>query len=138
MKLAFADTLYWVAIVRPRDPWRQQAVDARAQLGRVHLVTTDEVLTEFVNTLSVGGEYLRGLAARMVQTIQLDPNAIVCAQSRQSFNSGLRLFEQRPDKGYSLTDCISMAVMKDMLITEVLTNDHHFTQEGFTVLIPAV
>jgi len=30
-----------------------------------------------------------------------------------------------------------MAVMKDMLINDVLTNDHHFTQEGFTVLIPA-
>jgi predicted nucleic acid-binding protein len=44
------------------------------------------------------------------------------------------LYEQRPDKAYSLTDCISMQVMRREGLTEVLTNDHHFIQEGFRVL----
>jgi len=86
VKPVFADTLYWVAVTRPGDPWKQRALDARARLGKVHLVTTDEVLTEFVNALSNGTAYLRGQAARMVQTILLDPGVIVCAQSRQSFS----------------------------------------------------
>ena len=28
-----------------------------------------------------------------------------------------------------------MNTMRQMNLTEVLTNDHHFTQEGFTILI---
>lgn len=45
------------------------------------------------------------------------------------------LYEQRLDKGYSLVDCISINVVRDRGITEVLTNDHHFEQEGFASLI---
>jgi predicted nucleic acid-binding protein len=37
----------------------------------------------------------------------------------------------RPDKGYSLTDCISMQTMRKEGLTEVLTKDRHFEQEGF-------
>jgi predicted nucleic acid-binding protein len=44
-------------------------------------------------------------------------------------------YEGREDKEYSLTDCISMNVMDSHRLTEALTNDHHFEQEGFTVLI---
>jgi predicted nucleic acid-binding protein len=53
----------------------------------------------------------------------------------QSFLSGLALYEARPDKEYSLTDCISMNAMRAAGITEVLTDDDHFTQEGFTKLL---
>ena len=42
---------------------------------------------------------------------------------------------RRTDKDYSLIDCISMNACRQEGITEVLTNDHHFSQEGFTVLI---
>jgi len=42
----------------------------------------------------------------------------------------------RLDKGYSLTDCRSMAALRALGVSEVLTNDHHFTQEGFTILFP--
>jgi len=49
---------------------------------------------------------------------------------------GLTLYEARPDKVYSLTDCISMQVMRREGLTDVLTNDHHFTQEGFHILFP--
>jgi predicted nucleic acid-binding protein len=51
--------------------------------------------------------------------------------------SWLNLFEDRPDKGYSLTDCMSMQVMRRDGLTEVLTNDHHFSQEGFRILFPS-
>lgn len=47
---------------------------------------------------------------------------------------GLTLFKNRFDKGYSLTDCISMMTMKKLNIVEVLTHDKHFTQEGFVIL----
>lgn len=47
----------------------------------------------------------------------------------------LQLYESRPDRTYSLVDCISMNAMREEGITDALTNDHHFTQEGFTILI---
>jgi len=58
----------------------------------------------------------------------------VVPQSRETFLSGMELYRQRPDKGYSLTDCISMQSMRQKGITAELTNDRHFEQEGFRAL----
>jgi uncharacterized protein len=58
----------------------------------------------------------------------------VIPQSRESFLAGIALYDARPDKEYSLTDCISMQTMRREGLTEVLTNDRHFEQEGFRAL----
>ena len=55
-------------------------------------------------------------------------------QSRQGFLDGLDLYEARPDKGYSLADCISMQIMRREGLMDVLTNDRHFEQEGFRAI----
>jgi predicted nucleic acid-binding protein len=47
----------------------------------------------------------------------------------------LTLYERRPDKQYSLVDCISMNVMRQRNVQEILTNDRHFSQEGFVRLL---
>jgi predicted nucleic acid-binding protein len=39
------------------------------------------------------------------------------------------------DKGYSLTDRMSMVVCRQLDIPEVLTHDRHFLQDGFTILL---
>jgi uncharacterized protein len=61
----------------------------------------------------------------------------IIPQSAASFEAGFSLYRVRLDKGYSLTDCISMCTMKNGGITEVLTNDVHFEQEGFRALLRA-
>ena len=135
MRLVFADTLYWGAALHPRDQYRAQVIAARGALGEIHLVTTDEVLTELLDGMAQRGTHLRQAAARAVRKILTDQRVTVHPQSRESFLAGLRLYEQRDDKGYSLVDCISMTTMRRLRISEVLTNDHHFTQEGFTVVL---
>ena len=135
MKSAFADAVYWIAIARPNDPWSQAANSAKTALGAVQLVTTDEVLTEFLAALSKGGPHLRRTAVEMVRAILSNTNVKVVPQSRESFEKGLARYEARSDKEYSLQDCISMNVMESETIAEVLTNDRHFSQEGFTVLM---
>jgi len=135
MKTVFADTLYWVAIVHPHNQWHDAAERARSLLGNVRLLTTDEVLAEFLTLLSRYGENVRRQAARMARTILDNPNVKVIPQSRDSFLRGVELYEQRLDKEYSLTDCISMNAMKSESVTDVLTNDEHFVQESFNVLI---
>jgi len=135
MKQVFVDTHYWLAVVRPDDQHKEAARRARSFLGNVILVTTDEVLTEFLAALSSHGEMLRCHAARVVRKILADPNVRVMPQTRDSFLDGVELYEKRPDKKYSLTDCISMNTMWSQSIGEILTKDHHFTQEGFTVFM---
>jgi len=55
--------------------------------------------------------------------------------TRNEFLKGLELYASRLDKGYSLTDCISMNICREFDITEILTHDHHFEQEGFRILL---
>ena len=81
-----------------------------------------------------GPERMRRKAMTHAQRILDDPGVRVVPQSRESFLSGMALYGARPDKGYSLTDCISMQTMRRVGLTEVLTNDRHFEQEGFRAL----
>jgi predicted nucleic acid-binding protein len=69
-----------------------------------------------------------------MRDIRTDPQVVVLPQTRADFDAALALYEARPDKAYSLTDCRSMVALRALGVSEVLTNDHHFTQEGFTVL----
>ncbi|MEK7403629.1 MAG: type II toxin-antitoxin system VapC family toxin [Acidobacteriota bacterium] len=135
MTTVFADTVYWIATVRPEDPWAASANRARQLVGAIRLVTTDEVLIEFLTALSGGGQRAREQAVRMVRALMAHPGVEVIAQSRESFLRGLALYEARRDKDYSMTDCISMDRMRERSISAVLTNDRHFSQEGFAVLM---
>jgi predicted nucleic acid-binding protein len=132
----FADTFYWLALARPRDSWHAAARRWAAANPSTPLVTTDEVLTEFLNGLAGVGPAGRAYAAATVGDIRSDPQTVVLPQTRADFDAALALYEARPDKGYSLTDCRSMLAMRSLGLTEALTHDHHFTQEGFTILFP--
>jgi uncharacterized protein len=55
----------------------------------------------------------------------------VIPQSRATFLLGAELFSARPDKGYGLINRISMQTMYREGLTDVLTSDRHFEQEGF-------
>lgn len=135
MRNVFADTHYWIALASPNDEWHEAAESVGTRLGITRLTTTDEVLIEFLAYFSSKGSYWRETALRLVKMTMANPNVTVVQQTRDSFNSGLGLFEQRFDKAYSLTDCISMQTMRQQNLREVLTHDHHFTQEGFIILL---
>jgi predicted nucleic acid-binding protein len=98
------------------------------------IVTTDEVLTEYLTFFSTASEPFRRRAADGVEGLLRSSVVRVIPQSRESFRAGLQLYRARPDKGYSLVDCISMQTMRREGLTEVLTNDRHFEQEGFRAL----
>lgn len=136
MNRVFVDAVYWIARTDQRDQWREVAIVAYNRLGRdTQLVTTEEVLTEFLTHLSSGGPELRRRAAIAVRRIMSDPNIEVVHQTHESFMDGLDRYASRLDKGYSLQDCVSMNIMESEGIVEVLTNDRHFDQEGFAILM---
>ena len=45
------------------------------------------------------------------------------------------LFKKYSDKHFSFTDCTSFVIMRHLNIIEAFTNDHHFKQIGFTILL---
>ena len=81
-------------------------------------------------TIDIHAHIVVPQAAKLAQ-----PNIEVMPQDRAGFEQGLVLYRARLDKGYSLTDCVSMNTMRACGITECLTHDHHFEQEGFTILL---
>jgi predicted nucleic acid-binding protein len=133
MRRIFADTLYWVAITHRKDQWHQAAVKASRSLAGCHFVTTDEILTEVLAAFCEAGPMLRQRAAALVRKLHNKATVTIHPQTRDTFFSGLALYEARPDKGYSLTDCISMATMRSEGISEVLSRHGHLKQEGFAV-----
>lgn len=134
MNSVFADTSYWIALANPRDEHHQRALELSGTLHSSIIVTTDEVLVEFLNFCAFNSQ-LRMVAAVVVQDIlSAAPQVRVIPQTRASFFAGLELYRSRPDKGYSLTDCISIQAMRHESILDALTNDRHFQQEGFRAL----
>lgn len=132
----FAGTFWWIALANPKDAWHAQAIAWQASHPNARFVTTEEILSEVLTWFAANGPAGRALASAMVRDILSDPTTQVLPQASADFMGALTLYEARPDKDYSLTDCRSMVAMRTLAITEVLTNDHHFTQEGFTVLFP--
>ncbi len=128
MKLVFADTLYWIALFVPGDSWSEAA--SAVDLSGASLVTTEEVLSEFLTAVSSRGERTRRLRVWLSVKYSQTQALRLSFQSRESFLAGLYLYEKRPDKEYSLADCISMNVMRQKQIQEILTHDRHFSQEG--------
>ncbi|WP_295430117.1 PIN domain-containing protein [uncultured Thiodictyon sp.] len=135
MRRLFADTFYWIAVLNPRDQAHARAIALSKMLQPAQIITTDEVLIEFLNYFAERGDFQRRAAARMVERMHADRTLHVLPQTRDGFLTGLRLYRARPDKGYSLTDCISMEMMRREGLTEVLTDDAHFAQEGFVCLL---
>jgi uncharacterized protein len=132
MKPIFADTSYFVAFAGPSDRFHAQAVALSANLlGRV--ITTEYVLVETGGLLSRPED--RPTFVNLVRDLESEPAFHIVPASRTLFRAGFELFTNRPDKNWSLVDCISFVVMKQRRLTDALTTDHHFVQAGFKALI---
>ncbi len=135
MNRLFCDTLYFTALVNPKDQWHQSAIKIEPLVETVNLVTTEEVLIELLNFYSEFGSRMRFEVSGYVRQLLLNPKFEIVGRGEMSFLIALELYDSRLDKGYSLTDCISMNVCNELSIKDVLTHDHHFQQEGFTILL---
>ena len=127
----FVDTGAWFAYINASDPDHQRVREFLDKYpGR--LVTSTYVFDETVTltqarlghrrALAVGGTLLEPAVVEMIHVTPADEKA------------AWNLFEKRPDKSYSFTDCTSFVVMRRQKIVKAVTLDDHFSQEGFTVV----
>ncbi|MFP4009888.1 MAG: type II toxin-antitoxin system VapC family toxin [Spirulinaceae cyanobacterium] len=135
MRRVFADTGYWVALLNPRDQLHRKARDLSSTMGLLYIFTSEMVLTEVLNDFSKRGDFFREVAIQLIESLYNHPNVTVIQQSSQQFKDGLLLYKQRPDKEWSLTDCVSFKIMEEYTIMEALAYDKHFEQAGFKALL---
>ena len=137
MNTVFADTCYWIALLNPNDKLHQKAlVQEKVCIQKdSQIVTSDMVLVEFLNGMSKSGKYMRQATVGMINELVNDRRVEVVPQTRLQFQNALNLYESRLDKDWSVTDCASFQIMKEKRIQESLTNDHHFEQAEFTILL---
>jgi len=131
----FLDTAYAIALSSPNDEFHAAAVTLAAELEAqgTRMVTTSAVLLEIGNALSK--LHYRQAAIELLSALRSDPSVETVPLSDRLFERALRLFSERLDKEWGLTDCVSFVVMQDRSLTSALTTDEHFQQAGFRVLL---
>lgn len=130
--MIFADTVYFLGLLNAADQWHRQAARLTKSLKRP-LVTSSWVLLETGNSLHAPP--WRIVFATFLSRLRRAGDLEIVPATQEWFDRGTRLFEARPDKEWSLTDCISFLIMEEKKIHEALTSDHHFEQAGFVALL---
>jgi predicted nucleic acid-binding protein len=131
----FVDSAHYIAALLPKDRLHEAAIDTANALRGSDFVTSDAVMMEVLAYVCERGANARDRAVRLVRLLRADTGTLVVPQTREPFDAGLDLYARRPDKGYSLTDAISMVICDGHGITQVLTHDRQFEQEGYEILL---
>ena len=132
MRCVFADTSFYAAVIGNRDKHHEQAMDfIRGYRGMI--LTTDFIVVELGNFLFRTPD--RSFFASVARELEADNNTTVLEAKHEHVADSIRLYGQREDKSWSLTDCISFVVMQEHGLTEALTADRHFEQAGFVPLL---
>ena len=134
MKRVFADTSYFIAVIVPND-----ALHVRAQAWAdesPRLLTTSWVMAELAAYLAAPAN--RPLFGKVLAALRTSPLVEIVPATQDHFDRAVELYAARPDKAWSLVDCISFIVMQREGLTDALSADHHFTQAGFNAVLAEV
>lgn len=127
----FCDSFALIAWINMRDSFHPQ-VDAWFSSNTGKIVTTEWILVELADAMSK--PIFRSAAVNLISRLRNDHQFDVIPTGAALSAAGLKLYAARPDKEWSLTDCISFEVMATRGLTEALTADRHFEQAGFRAI----
>jgi predicted nucleic acid-binding protein len=133
----FVDTAGWGSLADRKQPFHSLATGfyrAARRQGR-KIVTTNYVLVELVALLSSPIRMPRLAAITVVEDVRASPYVEVIHVDPTLDMEAWQFLRNRPDKEWSLVDCVSFVVMSKRGILEALTTDHHFEQAGFVRLL---
>lgn len=98
------------------------------------LLTTNYVLAELM-PLTHARRLKRENALNFLKTLIILPRLELIWIDESHHNQAVELLENRLDKTYSLCDAVSFILMRERKVSEALTTDKHFEQEGFVRLL---
>jgi len=124
----FVDTSGWYATIDRHDR-SHEAARQFLENNRLRLVTTDYVMDETVTLLQV--QLGHGCAVRFLDSLQASRLVQLIYLSQAQIDATAQLFRNRPDKGWSFTDCSSFVLMQEYRLINALAFDDHFRQAGF-------
>jgi predicted nucleic acid-binding protein len=130
--MILVDSCYLIALAKPKDALHPRAA-AWSACVREPLLASEYVLWETVNYLSLLRD--RNKVHVLVEQVMHSPPFVFVPASAELRDTGLQLHRDRPDKEWSLTDCISFHLMREHGIKRVLAYDIHFEQAGFEALL---
>ena len=131
----FLDTGFTIALLSPRDQHHAAALRSAAEIRRqrTRIITSDAVLLEIGAALAKSA--YRPAAIKFIDGLRADPNVEIVSLDSRLLDIAYQLFRERPDKEWSLTDCVSFIVMRERHISQALAADEHFAQAGFIPLL---
>jgi predicted nucleic acid-binding protein len=132
MRPIFADTFYYLALLNPSDDAHAVAREFTAEFAG-NLVTSEWVLTELSDGLCLLSA--RRTVIRLIEKLRRDPKVRIIPCNNTMLLRGWELYRDRLDKEWSLTDCTSFVIMRQLRIADALTGDHHFVQAGFRAIL---
>ncbi len=124
----FADTSFWIALVVKQDQYHDRA-QAWSQQVAGRIFTSNAVLLETANSLARPA--WRPHVIALMEHLRHRCDVVVEELTRDLWLGGWELYRNRPDKSWSLTDCISFKVMTGSGFLDALSADEHFRQAGF-------
>jgi uncharacterized protein len=125
----FLDTSFVIAIINNDDSFHQAALKLESELKQYcQIWITEPILFEIGNSFSKSN---KKQVARFIQYCNESPRINVVHSNEELLNLALQYYTQYCDKDWSLTDCLSFAVMKKEGLTIAYSSDHHFEQAGF-------
>jgi predicted nucleic acid-binding protein len=131
MRKVFLDMSYLLALELTKD--QNHAAAAQHWQSIVQplpsFVTTSYVFDEIVTYFNSRGQHDK--AVQVGESLLLSPSVEFIHVDQSPFREGWEYFQQHKDKDYSLTDCISFIVMKQLGSDVAFTFDGHFVQAGF-------
>ena len=132
MKWVFADAFYFIAFLNRRDPAHSRTVNW--MLGyHGSILTSEWILLELADGLATTP--LRPTYERYRRRLLGNPRFRIIGFDNSIYDEALQLYDARPDKKWSLTDCTSFVIMRREGLKDALTGDHHFEQAGFVSLL---
>lgn len=139
MRARFLDATFLIALLLPSEQAHEQAEQLIDEMGQLPFVTTDGVIFEVLAHISKWDPDTRLRGVDLVMRL-LAPGGPFTVEftTPERMRAAVTFYSQRLDQNYSLVDCLSMTLMEEQGISEVLTYDSDFHGEGrFTVLPPA-
>ncbi|MEH2180648.1 type II toxin-antitoxin system VapC family toxin [Nostoc sp.] len=130
------DTSGLLCYVHSGEPEHQKAVEFLDSVSRS--LTHSYVLAEFI-TLAQVRRFPRTEALQFIIDLLENPDIETVWVYELLYQEAVKLLMARQDKTYSLCDAVSFVLMRQRGVTEALTTDRHFEQEGFRrLLLPQV
>src|SRR5437867_1041233 len=128
----FLDTSGFFCINKKRDPLNALAIEL-FKTATVRF-THNYVLAEY-SALA----HVRGLpppeSIAFLESLLTTPEVRLVWIDSKIHEKAVGLLKSRLDKTYSLCDAVSFILMRQYSISDALTTDHHFEQEGFHRLL---